>query len=489
MHQRAVAVAVEILVQRQVEAATAADRAAVGEVGQARAAAVAGADVEVASTDGALLVEGQAGGSLVGAPAQLVLAVQGAEVAIAGAALDVLQAEAEPSRIVGVAEQVLLAAVALAVAAAGRQAEGAEGGHGDVAADAEQAQVAGGLGVGGEGQAVADAVAVDAAGGVVGIGKVAQAVVVAQAPDGQVEIAQAARQQGVGYVERQAGHHLSALGVGGHHRGFAGSVDIRHVADGEGTGLQVGAAGLVAVDEQVDGAGYGGLAVEAQQRIGDQVRTYAEVAGEAKAAHAYRGGPVQRAVDVVAQLVAVHVAFVVVQPVGVVAQVAAVEVVGVAEIAGVDAGVGDHPEAVEQTLLEQRGKPGRGAVGGVRVVQVVVEQRAEAAARRGAGDQSGIVEALLRQPVRRHLQVQLLAGAVIVRPDLGQGVHRDLSGGVARQAHAGFAQGRGVEQVMAIGGVDRHHLAAVAAVDHQFQVVRTLPPPDGAGCGGGSPAR
>lgn len=222
--------------------------------------------------------------------------------------------------------------------------------------------------MGGEGQAVTDTVTIDTIGGVAGMGEVMQTVVAAQALGGRAEIARAAYQQGVGHVEWQVSHHLSALDVGGHHRNFAGSADVQHVVDGGRTGLQVGTAGLVAVDKQANGARYDGLAVETQQRIGSQVRACVKVVNEAKTARAHQDGPIQRAVDIVAQLVAVHVAFVVIQPISVVAQVTTVEAVDVAEIVGANAGVGDHPEAIEQTLFEQRGKSGCGTVSEVQIV-------------------------------------------------------------------------------------------------------------------------
>lgn len=92
---------------------------------------------------------------------------------------------------------------------------------------------------------------------------------------------------------------------------------------------------------------------------------YVEVVGEVKVVYVYWGGLVQCVVDVVVQLVVVYVVFVVVQLVGVVVQVVVVEVVGVVEIVGVDVGVGDYFEVVEQVLFEQCGKLGCGVVGGV----------------------------------------------------------------------------------------------------------------------------
>ncbi|KAI3480417.1 hypothetical protein L1887_57431 [Cichorium endivia] len=360
---RPLPVAADFAVRRQVQAGAAPQRAAPAQVDQARARVVGGAHVEIAGTKAAVAAHVEARGDLFTALAETgVGAVQQGRIRIVATTLQALVAEADALAVVLVAEAQLLAAAAFEGTVAHGRVDHAEIAHQQVAADATERQGLADLGVAFQGEVVADAVAQAARGQGRAVGKVADAVVAAQLAGRHREVHQALLQQGAGDIERQGGGNLAPQGIGGHHHRLAGTVDVRHVGQGVGPGLQVGT---------------GPAAPRSPGTVAPR--------------QAHRAAPGQRAADHVAALEGQQALFIGVAKRGVVAQEAAlagVEAVAADLLAPLTGG-GERAPAVEHAELV----PGRQAgatVIGVVEVQVVVEQCAEAAARpRSAGTASG----------------------------------------------------------------------------------------------------
>ncbi|MCY1450264.1 hypothetical protein D9M71_670570 [compost metagenome] len=114
-----------------------------------------------------------------------------------------------------------------------------------------QGQGLGRLGMAFQGNDVAEPIAQAGGSHTRAIGKITDRVVTTQVAGGHREIRQAFLQQCAGDIERQGGRHLPAEGIGSHHHRLPCTVDERHVGQGIGPRLQVGAGALVAVDEQV----------------------------------------------------------------------------------------------------------------------------------------------------------------------------------------------------------------------------------------------
>jgi hypothetical protein len=318
----------------------------------------------------------------------------------------------------------------------------------------------------------AHAVAVRAAQDGGAVGEIVDAVVAPQAADRKREIRQAGAQQRVRHVERHRGADLASQRVGGDHHGLARAVDERHVSHAERSRIDVCGAVLVAVDEQVNGGRHGRLARELRQWVGDDVRAQREVARNLQARHAYRRAPGHRIVDQIAQFVGQYAILVRIAPTGVVTHVALGQcAAGERLLIGASAAQ-DAERAEDAQLVPHRRIAG--TVVGIVGVRLVVEQCAEAAARRHAVEDASAAKLLLRQPVGRHVEQQAQRVAVVFGADAGHRVDLDQAVAVRRKLQADLTQIVAAHEVVPVTHAHRHDLAARAAIHDQFEELRVF---------------
>jgi hypothetical protein len=193
-----------------------------------------------------------------------------------------------------------------------------------------------------------------------------------------------------------------------------------------------------------------------------------EVAADGEPAEPHRAAPRQPGGDEIAAAVGHHAALVGIAPHGVVAQVAARRsVAAAAERLAVDAVGRDRAPAIEQPLLG----PHR-AVGGTPIdaadVDVVIEHATEAGDRRGTGREPP-ADRLLRQPLGRHRQLQLLGVAVVLAAHVGKlaRIDQGARGPVQRNRHR--LQLLGGHEEMAVAVFDGHDPARRQVVHDQLE--------------------
>ena len=242
----------DLTVGRQVDTAVAPQRFAPAQVDQPGARAVTGAHIEVARAEAAEAVEVQAQGDLLATLAQLhVRAVDPAQVGVMTMALQALIAETEALAVVLIAEGNLVALFTVELALRHGSVQYTESAQAHIRTQTPKQQRFCGFDMAFEGEEIADAMTQAGRGDAGPVAEVAHCIVSAQAAGGHREIRKAFLQQAAGDVERQRGGHLAPKCIGGNHHGLAGTVDERHVGQGVGAWLQLGGAGLVAVDEQI----------------------------------------------------------------------------------------------------------------------------------------------------------------------------------------------------------------------------------------------
>ncbi|MNF70631.1 hypothetical protein D3C84_525470 [compost metagenome] len=321
-----------------------------------------------------------------------------------------------------------------------------------------------------QGEVVAQAVAQTARRNTRTVTEIADAVIAAQGTGRHGKVAQALLQQTAGDVKRHGGRDLPTEGIGGDHHGFAGAVDERNIGQRVGAGLQVGAAGFVAVDEQVDRGWHCRFPGKLRQRISHQVRAHTEIPRQLNPAQAHRTAPGQCAADQVTGLVGQQSLVIGVAPGGVVTQVAIVQRTD--RIAGQRApvlpGVGQRAPAVEQSHFVPGRQVSAGIIGVVEV-QVVVEQGTETAQGRSARVGVAIADELLRQPAGRYVEQQALTGAVVLAVQARQAVEVDFGAEGVRQFHTGVTQRVGRQEKPPVALLHRHDVSGIHLIDHQFQ--------------------
>ncbi|RMP05621.1 hypothetical protein ALQ29_05592 [Pseudomonas marginalis pv. marginalis] len=322
-----------------------------------------------------------------------------------------------------------------------------------------------------QGQVVGIPITKGAAGHTRPIGKILQGVLPAQGTGGHREIRQALLQQRAGHIERHGGRDLATQGVGGHHHGFARSVDKRHIGQRVRPWLQQCAVGLVAVDKQVHRRWHRSLTGKLRQRIGHQVRAHRKVPRQLHAAQAHRTAPGQGAADHVTGLVGQQLLIIGETPGGVVAPVAVVQRTAADPIGqglAVLTGIGQGAPVVEQAHFVPGGEVAAAFVGVVEI-QVIVEQGAEAAHRLGTRIGVAVADELRLQPRRWHIQQQALAMAVVLAVQAGDLVQRHTPTRFTGQLHAHILQRTGRHVELPGPLIDRNNKAGVHLVDHQLQ--------------------
>ncbi|MNN20149.1 hypothetical protein D3C81_1334110 [compost metagenome] len=166
-------------------------------------------------------------------------------------ALQALIAETEALAVVLIAECDLVALFAVELALRHCSVQYTERAQAHIRAQTTKQQRLCGFDMAFEGKEIAEAMAQAGRGDTRPVAEIAHCIVPAQGAGGHREIRQAFLQQAAGDVERQRGGNLAPQCIGGNHHGLAGTVDERHVGQGVGAWLQLGGAGLVAVDEQI----------------------------------------------------------------------------------------------------------------------------------------------------------------------------------------------------------------------------------------------
>ncbi|MNI58016.1 hypothetical protein D3C73_1131090 [compost metagenome] len=226
---------------------------------------------------------------------------------------------------------------------------------------------------------------------------------------------------------------MAAQRISGDHHRFARPIDKGDVGQGVRAGLQVGATGFVAIDEQVHRGRHRRFPGKLRQRVGHQIRSHAKIPGHLHAAHAHRTAPGQGAADQIPAFESQQALVIGVAPGGVVAQVAVVQRADriPRERASILPGIGQRAPTVKQPQLIPRREVGAGIIGVVEV-QVVVEQSTEAAQRLGARVGVAVTDKLFRQPVGWHFQQQALTGAVVLAVQARQPIEIDFGAEAVR---------------------------------------------------------
>ncbi|MNQ78096.1 hypothetical protein D3C85_929980 [compost metagenome] len=461
----------DLAIGRQVKTAVAPQRFAPRQVEQARARIVRRAHVKIPGAQAAPGIEIHAQGRLFTARAERgVRVVDNRQVSVLIAPLQALPGKTETLAAVLITEAHLLTAFTVETALADGAVEYAEIAQAHIAADTAEGQGVRGFGVAFQGEVVAQAITQAAGRHAGAVTEIAQAVILAQGASGHREVAQAFLQQAAGDVERHRGRDLSTQCIGGDHYGFAGAVDEGNVGQRVGTGLQIGAAGFVAVDEQVHRRRHRRLAGKLRQGVSHEVRTHAEIPGKLHPAQTHRIAPRQGTADQITGLVGQQPLIIGVTPGSVVTQVTIAQrtdfVTG--QRAAILPGIGQSAPAVEQPHFVPCREICTGIIGVIEV-QVIVEQRAKTAQGRSARVDLATADKLLGQPVRRHVQQQTLAVAVVLAVQARQAVEADFGADVCWQFHTGIAQCTGREEKLPVALLDRHDSSGVHLVDHQLQ--------------------